>query len=158
MTRIAIFPGSFDPFTRGHAALVEDALRMFDKVVIAIGDNIAKRGMLTTEKRRQLIADIYINEPRIEVITYSTLTGEMARKVGAVAIIRGVRNSVDFEYEKTMAQTNRRLFPEIATIMLATPAELSDISSSTIRELRAFGHDTSEMMPEGVNLEDYMTK
>lgn len=158
MTRTAIFPGSFDPFTRGHTALVEDALRMFDKVVIAIGDNIAKKGLLTVERRKQLIADLYRNEPRVEVCTYSTLTIEVAREMGAVAIIRGVRNSIDFEYEKTMAQANRRLFPEIATIMLATPAELSDISSSTIREIRAFGGEIAEMMPEGVRLEDYMTK
>lgn len=158
MTRTAIFPGSFDPFTRGHAALVEDALRMFDKVVIAIGDNIAKKGLLTVERRKQLIVDLYRNEPRVEVCTYSTLTIEVAREMGAVAIIRGVRNSIDFEYEKTMAQANRRLFPEIATIMLATPAELSDISSSTIREIRAFGGEIAEMMPEGVRLEDYMTK
>lgn len=131
---------------------------MFDKVVIAIGDNIAKKGLLTVERRKQLIADLYHNEPRVEVCTYSTLTIEVARKMGAVAIIRGVRNSIDFEYEKTMAQANRRLFPEIATIMLATPAELSDISSSTIREIRAFGGEIAEMMPEGVRLEDYMTK
>lgn len=158
MTRIAIFPGSFDPFTRGHAALVAEALRLFDKVVIAVGENISKRGMLSTEQRTRLIADIYCDEPRIEVRSYSTLTGELAREVGATAIIRGVRNTIDFEYEKTMAQTNRHLFPEITTVILSTPAHLSDISSSTIRELVAFGHDTSRMMPEGVRLEDYMTK
>ena len=158
MERIAIFPGSFDPFTRGHQAIVAQALQLFDKVVIAIGENVAKRGLLEVEKRQQLIEQLYTQESRVKVIRYSTLTGEAARNVGATAIIRGVRNTIDFEYEKTMAQTNSRLFPELTTLLLYTPAELSDVASSTVRELIAFGHSVEEMMPEGVRLEDYMTK
>lgn len=156
--KVAIFPGSFDPFTRGHEAIVAQALTMFDKVVIAIGENIAKQGFLTVGQRVKLISKLYAKEPRIEVKCYNALTGEFAQEVGACAIIRGVRNTVDFEYEKNMAQVNRRLFPEIATVLLFTPAELSDVSSSTIRELVTFGKDVAEMMPKGVKLEEYMTK
>lgn len=154
--RIAIFPGSFDPFTRGHAAVVEEALTLFDKVIIAIGDNIEKRSLLSVEARLQLIGEVFRNDSRVECIAYSTLTGEIARKVGATAIIRGVRNTVDFEYERTMAQINRRIFPDITTVMLFTPPQLSDIASSTVRELHAFGQNVSDMMPEGVSLDDYI--
>lgn len=154
--KIALFPGSFDPFTRGHEAVVEQALRLFDKVIIAIGENVGKRSLLSTKARLRLISDLYHSNPNVECITYSTLTGDVARKVGASAIVRGVRNTIDFEYERTMAQTNSRLFPEIETVLLLTPPSLADVSSSTVRELIAFDRDVAEMMPEGVNLNDYL--
>ncbi len=156
--RIAIFPGSFDPFTKGHQAIVEQALRLFDRVVIAIGENIGKRSLLSLEARKQLIADLYAGDERVECISYSTLTGDVAREVGASAIVRGVRNGIDFEYERTLAQTNSRLFPEIETVLLLTPPTLSDVSSSTVRELLAFGRDVEWLLPEGVNLKEYMPK
>lgn len=156
--RTAIFPGSFDPFTRGHEAIVEQALSMFDKVVIAIGDNISKKSLLSPCEREALIKDCYRDHGRVEVIRYSTLTGEAALKVGATAIIRGVRNATDFEYERTMAQTNRRIYPELQTIILLTPAELSDVSSSMVRELLAFGVDVEEFIPKGIKLENYQKK
>ena len=151
--KIALFPGSFDPFTRGHEAIVKQALTLFDKVVVAIGENIGKNSLLSTEERIKFIEQLYANDERVEAIAYSTLTGDVARKVGASAIIRGVRNTIDFEYERTLAQTNKRLFPEIETILLLTPADLADVSSSAVRELLAFGHDVSEMLPEGIDLQ-----
>ena len=156
MERIALFPGSFDPFTRGHEALVAEALRLFDRVVIGIGCNPGKRGLLRIGQRRQLIADCYAAEPRVEVCTYTGLTGAFAREIGAVALLRGVRNSADLEYERTMEATNRRLFPELATVMLFTPPEVADITSSTVRELLAFGHSAAEFLPEGVCIEKYL--
>ena len=153
--KIAIFPGSFDPFTRGHQAVVDEALTIFDKGVIAIGDNLNKRSLLSVENRLRLIEDLYRDNPRIECKSYNTLTGEFAQEVGATAIIRGVRNTVDFEYERTMAQINRRIFPDITTVILFTPPHLTDIASSTVRELLNFERDVSEMMPEGINIEDY---
>lgn len=156
MERIAIFPGSFDPFTRGHQAVVEEALKLFDRVVIAIGHNIAKRGLLTTEARKRLIESIYVAEPRVEVTLYTSLTGIEARRVGATAMIRSVRSSADFDYERTIERANREIFPDIATVILLAPAELEYISSSLVRELHAFGQDTSSLLPEGVILEDYI--
>ena len=154
--KTAIFPGSFDPFTRGHKALVEQALGLFGKVVIAIGENVNKRSLLSLEARKKLIEELYADDERVECITYSTLTGDTARKVGATAIIRGVRNTIDFEYERTLAQTNSRLYPEITTVMLLTPAELADVSSSTVRELLSFEREVDWLLPEGVNLNDYL--
>ena len=156
MERIAIFPGSFDPFTRGHQAVVEEALKLFDRVVIAIGHNLAKHGLLTTEARKRLIESIYVAEPRVEVTLYTSLTGIEARRVGATAMIRSVRSSADFDYERTIERANREIFPDIATVILLAPAELEYISSSLVRELHAFGQDTSSLLPEGVILEDYI--
>ena len=113
MERSAIFPGSFDPFTRGHAALVDEALNLFDRVVIGIGNNTSKQGLLTVVNRKRLIDDLYAGNARVEARIYTGLTGEFAEEMGACAIIRGVRNTTDFEYERTMESTNHRIYPDI---------------------------------------------
>ncbi len=154
--KIAIFPGSFDPFTRGHEALVSETLRLFDKVVIGIGNNSAKAGLLTVENRQRLIEDLYRDESRIEVKVYSGLTGDFARAEGACAIIRGVRNTTDFEYERTMEAANHRLHPDIITVMLFTPAPVADISSSTVREILAYGRPVDEFMPDKISIKNYL--
>ncbi len=156
MERIAIFPGSFDPFTRGHAALVEEALNLFDRVIIGIGNNTSKQGLLTVENRKRLIDDIYRHEERVTAAIYTGLTGDFAQEVGACAIIRGVRNTTDFEYERTMEATNHRIYPEITTVMLFTPAPVADIASSTVREVLSFGRSVDEFMPRGIELKDYL--
>ena len=154
--RVAIFPGSFDPFTRGHEAVVAEALRLFDKVVIAIGHNPAKRGLLSVEARKRLIERVYEGNDNIEVTTYTTLTGDEARRVGAQTIIRSVRNAADFDYERTMDHANRAIFPDLRTVVMIAPAEVEHISSSLVRELHTFGHDTSALLPEGIALEEYL--
>ena len=156
MINQALFPGSFDPFTRGHQALVESALVLFDKVIIAIGENIQKQSLLTLEQRVALIKELYNNNPRVECVTYNTLTIDLARTLQVSAIVRGVRNTIDFEYERTLAQTNRRLYPDITTVLLFTPAEYADVSSSTVRELLAFGREVDWLLPDGVDLKEYM--
>ena len=149
MERSAIFPGSFDPFTRGHAALVDEALNLFDRVVIGIGNNTSKQGLLTVVNRKRLIDDLYAR-------IYTGLTGEFAEEMGACAIIRGVRNTTDFEYERTMEATNHRIYPDITTVMLFTPAPVADISSSTVREVLSFGRSVEEFMPVGVDINKYL--
>ena len=156
MERTAIFPGSFDPFTRGHAALVEEALHLFDRVVIGIGNNTSKQGLLRGENRNRLIDDIYRHNPRVGARIYTGLTGEFAEEVGACAIIRGVRNTTDFEYERTMEATNHRIYPDITTVMLFTPAPVADISSSTVREVLSFGRNVEEFLPEGIDINNYL--
>lgn len=156
MLRVAIFPGSFDPFTRGHEAVVEEALRLFDKVVIAIGYNPAKRGLLSVDARRRLIEKVYEGDERVKVTTYTTLTGSEAQRMGATTIIRSLRNTTDFEYERTMERANREVFPELRTVMLFAKPSVEHISSSLVRELHAFGHNTEQLLPEGITLEEYL--
>lgn len=156
MQRIALFPGSFDPFTRGHKAIVDEALRLFDEVVIAIGYNPAKRGLLGVDARRRLIERVYRDDKRVRVTTYTMLTGDEARRVGATTIVRGVRNAADFDYERTLDHANRHIYPDLRTVVVIVPAEVEHISSSLVRELHHFGHDVGEFMPEGVDLAEYM--
>lgn len=154
--RVAIFPGSFDPFTKGHKAIVDEALNLFDRVVVAIGHNPQKRGLLSVERRKQLIEQVFLGEERVEVTLYTSLTGDEARRVGATTIIRSARNTIDFDFERTMERANREIFPELSTVLLFAPRDVEHISSSLVRELRAFGHDTSELLPEGISLEEFI--
>ena len=156
MTKIALFAGSFDPFTRGHEAIVEEALRLFDEVVIGVGENVSKRGLLPIEERCRLIEDLYAENERVRVAKYSTLTGDFAREVGATVLVRGVRNTVDFEFERSIEATNRQLFPDLTTVLLPTPADYMHISSSAVRELLAFGRDVAEFMPSKIELKEYL--
>lgn len=144
--RVALFPGSFDPFTRGHQAIVERALPMFDKLVIAIGINRAKKSWMPVDERLGRLRVLYANEPRIEVVTYETLTMDLAKQYGAKYILRGVRSVTDFEYERTIADVNRRI-AGLETIFLISDADTSHISSSLVRELASFGHAVSDLLP-----------
>jgi pantetheine-phosphate adenylyltransferase len=146
MMKIALFPGSFDPFTRGHQAIVERALPMFDKLVIAIGVNRAKKGWMPIEDCLDRLKELYANEPRVEVVTYETLTVDLATQYDAKYILRGVRSVTDFEYERTIADANRKI-GGLETIFLISDADTAHISSSLVRELAAFGHDVSDLLP-----------
>lgn len=146
MSRIALFPGSFDPFTRGHQAIVERALPLFDKLVIAIGVNRAKKGWMPVEERLEKLRALYANEPRVEVIAYETLTMDLAAEYGAKYVLRGVRSMADFEYERTIADANRKI-GGLETIFLISDSDTAHISSSLVRELAAFGHDVSDLLP-----------
>ena len=154
--KTALFPGSFDPFTVGHQALVSEGLRFFDRVIVAVGENPDKRGLLTTENRKRLIEDLYRDEPRVEVVSYSGLTGNYCREHEIKFILRGMRNTVDFDFERNMMQINQRLYPEITTVLLFTPSEYVAVSSSVIREILSFGGDVAQFMPEGVKIENYL--
>ena len=144
-----LFPGSFDPFTLGHADIVERSLRLFGEVIVAVGYNERKAGWLPVEERVRALTELYRDEPRVRVVSYSGLTIELAGQLGATAIIRGVRNSQDFLYEEQQAEVNRRL-SGIDTVFLPTRPELACIRSSMVRELAHFGRDIAPFLPQGL--------
>ena len=146
--RIALFPGTFDPFTIGHEALVGRALAFADEIIIALGSNDMKKTCFPLEKRMEAIRRLYADEPRVRVMSYDSLTVDLAKETGAGFILRGIRSVGDFEYEKTIADINRRL-SGIETLLLFTEPEYAHVSSSLVRELMRFGKDVSSLLPEG---------
>lgn len=149
--RIALFPGTFDPFTIGHESLVRRGLALMDEIVIAIGVNEAKKSYFTLERRIGMIRDFYREEPRVRVESYDSLTISFAQKVGARYILRGIRSVIDFEYEKTIADMNRTI-SGIETFVLFTEPALTHISSTHVRELLRYGHDVSHFIPRGMKI------
>ena len=149
--KTALFPGTFDPYTIGHESLVRRGLSLMDEIVIAIGVNESKRSYFSLEKRLEMIRVLYIDEPRVKVESYDSLTIDFARKVGAGYILRGIRSVVDFEYEKTIADMNRTI-SGIETFVLFTEPALTHISSTLVRELLRYGSDVSSFIPEGMKL------
>ncbi len=147
----ALFPGSFDPFTKGHDDIVRRALKVVDTLVIGIGMNTNKHTLFTPEERLRMIQDLYKDNPRIEVKTYGNLTVDFAREIGADCMIRSLRSVKDYEYELSIADINRRL-SGIETVILFTDPSLSYFSSSVVRELLSFGKDITEFLPEGMRL------
>lgn len=133
--RIAVFPGSFDPLTKGHEEIIRKALPLFDKIYVAIGENANKKYCFPLEKRQQWIRQVLSQESAVEVAVYEGLTVDFCRKVKAQFILRGLRNPLDFQYEKDIAEANRRLAPEIETVFLLSYPELAHVSSSLVREL-----------------------
>lgn len=148
--RIALFPGSFDPFTRGHESIVMRALPLFDEIIIAIGVNINKQALTSMELRKQLIESVFKNEPKVKVITYTGLTAEVARELNANFFLRGVRLIQDFENEMNMAEVNRE-FSGIETVLLYTLPEHSHISSSIVRELVKYKQDVTAYLPKNID-------
>lgn len=145
MERIALFPGSFNPFTIGHANIVSRALNLFDKVIIGIGVN-SEKPQENISKNLKEIETRYANEPRVKVITYSTLTADVVERENATCIIRGIRNNVDLNYESEIAQVNYTLFKVETVFLLASP-QLKEISSSIVRELQKFGKNITDLLP-----------
>lgn len=142
----AVFPGSFDPITIGHVDIIQRALPMFDKIIIAIGKNAEKKYMFSLEQRIEFIEQVFENHPKIEVQTYSGLTVDFCKQNEVNFILRGLRNPADFEFEKAIAQTNRKL-ENIETVFLLTSAETSFISSSIVRDILRNGGDANKFIP-----------
>ena len=143
---IALFVGSFDPFTIGHQAIVSRALPLFDRLVIGVGVNERKQTMCSSEERVDTLRQLYANEPRVSVVAYTDLTVDLARREGATFIVKGVRSMKDFEYEREQADINRRL-TGIDTLLFFADPELASISSSMVRELMHFGRDVTPFLP-----------
>lgn len=146
MERTALFSGSFDPFTVGHADIVSRALALFDRVVIGVGVNPAK-GDDTTEARVAAIERIYNDEKRVSVTAYHDMAADLAARVGAVAVVKGVRSVKDYEYEREQAEYNRLLGGGLETVVLFARPDLAALSSTAVRTLRHFGRDVSSLLP-----------
>jgi len=152
MGKIAVFPGSFDPFTLGHESIVRRGYPLFDKIIIAIGQNVLKDSFFSLEKRINWISDVFRNDPKITVDTYKGLTVDYCREKHAQFILRGLRTAADFEYERAIAQVNKAMFPEIDTVFFLTMPEHSAINSSIIRDIVRNGGDASQFVPAAIKL------
>lgn len=149
--RIAIFPGSFDPITKGHENILRRALPLFDEIIIAIGKNSSKQNYFSLEQREAWIKHVFANEPKVKVASYTGLTIDFCKKVNAGFILRGLRTSADFEFEKSIAQNNNIMAPTIETIFILPVPELSAINSTIVRDIIRNGGDASPFVPEGVD-------
>ncbi len=153
MERTALFPGSFDPFTAGHLNILKRALTMFDKVVVAIGINQDKKTFFSNEKKLDICLQATAGlGDRVKVIEYDCLTVDICRQLGIHHIVRGVRNMMDFDMERSTADANRHIAPDIETIIIPTSQEFAHISSSAVRDIIRHNADASDFLPKGVNL------
>lgn len=156
MQKIAIFPGSFDPFTIGHESIVNRALSLFDKIIIMIGYNANKKSFFPIEKRVKWINQVFQNIEKIEVRIHDGLTVDFCKEVGASYILRGLRTSADFEYERAIAQINKQMHPEIETIFLLTLPEHTPVNATIIRDIVFHGGDASRFLPKGLDINEFM--
>jgi len=147
MERIAIFPGSFDPFTKGHFNIVNRGLRFFDHIIISIGINPKKQRYFPAEQMEKYIKEAFKDHERVSVRTYQGLTAAFAAQVGAQYMLRGLRNSTDYEYENSIAQANQHINPDLETVFLINSPGLAYISSSFVRELHSFGQNVDAFLP-----------
>lgn len=155
MERVAIFPGSFDPFTVGHESIVKRAIPLFDKIVIMIGYNSNKRSFFPVAKRELWIKEVFKNEPKIRVVSHEGLTVDFCKKVNAGYILRGLRTSADFEFERAIAQVNKMMHPQIESVFLLTMPEHTPINSTIVRDIILHGGDASMFLPEALNRVDF---
>ena len=146
--KIALFPGSFDPVTKAHVDIVKRSVGLFDKVYIGIGDNSSKKGLLSMEKREQMLRAVFETEPKIHIIAYDGLTVDFCRSIGAGYMIRGIRTVSDFEYEKAIAQMNHSLAPDIESIFIVSKPGYSSISSTIVREIMRHNGDVTQFIPK----------
>ena len=152
---VAVYPGSFDPATYGHLDVIQRASVSFDKVIVGVLHNSAKSPLFSVEERVNILKEATAHLKNVEIVAFSGLSVEFARKCGAKVIIRGLRAITDFEYELQMAQTNRVLAPDIDTMFLTTSLEFAYLSSTTVKEVATFGGDISKFVPEFVRREVY---
>jgi pantetheine-phosphate adenylyltransferase len=151
--KVAVFPGSFDPFTKGHESVVSRGADLFDKVIIAIGTNTSKKYFFDLEQRTAMINSVFANQPKVEVHSFEGLTVDFCKKIGATYILRGLRDSGDFSYEKRIAVMNQSMNDGLETIFLLTDPALAGISSTILREILRNNGDISPFVPLGMKIE-----
>ena len=152
MSKVAVFPGSFDPITVGHLALVKRALPLFDKIIVAIGENSQKKYLFSLDQRIAWLNAVFADEPKVEVDFFENLTAHYCQKIGAKYLLRGLRNASDFDYEKTISQMNAIVGNGIETIFLISEPEHSHISSTIVREVIKWGGDASPFIPSTIEI------
>ena len=152
MSKVAVFPGSFDPITIGHQSIIERACLLFDKIIVAIGENAEKKSYFDIDQRLDWIGKVFAEEPKVVVAKYSGLTVDYCQTVDARFILRGLRTSADFEFERSIGQVNKKLYPEIETVFLLTAPEHSSINSSIVRDILRHGGDASQFVPDEIDL------
>jgi pantetheine-phosphate adenylyltransferase len=150
MERIAVFPGSFDPITRGHESIIRRSLLLFDKVIVAIGENSEKKSFFSLEQRMEWIKAVFNNEPAVTVRSYQGLTVDFCKMMNAGFLLRGLRTSADFEFERSIGQINKNLNPDIETVFLLTTPEFTALNSSIVRDIIRNGGDASQFVPDTV--------
>lgn len=155
MKKIAVFPGSFDPFTIGHETIVKRALSLFDEIIIAVGANALKKSHFSLETRKEMIKKVFMNELRVSIDHYEGLTVDYCKKHGANYILRGLRTAADFEFERAIAQVNRALDQDIESVFLLTIPEHTHVNSTIVRDIIRSGGDASMFVPASLNLNDY---
>jgi pantetheine-phosphate adenylyltransferase len=155
MKKIAVFPGSFDPFTIGHEAIVKRALNLFDEIIIAVGGNALKKSFYPLTTRKEMIEKVFQHESRVRVDHYDGLTVDYCKKADAGFIIRGLRTSADFEFERAIAQVNKVMSPGVESVFLLTVPEHSHINSSIVRDIIRNGGDASRFVPAVIDLKQY---
>ena len=155
MKKIAVFPGSFDPFTIGHEAIIRRAMSLFDEIIIAVGANPLKKNFYSLETREEMIRKVFETEPRVRVDHYEGLTVDYCKKNGAGYLLRGLRTSADFEFERAIGQVNKSMAPGIESVFLLTVPEHSYINSSIVRDIIINGGNASKFVPAAINLKDY---
>lgn len=156
--KIAVFAGSFDPFTKGHESVVDRALPLFDKIFIAIGNNTTKMGFLTVDERIELINNVYSNNPQVIIEAYEGLTVDYCKKVDANFMLRGIRTSSDFEYERAVAQMNKSMLPGVESVFLLTTPELTPVNSTIVRDILRYDGDVSQFLPSKSNIYEILKK
>jgi pantetheine-phosphate adenylyltransferase len=155
MKKIAVFPGSFDPFTIGHEGIIKRALSLFDEIIIAVGANALKKSYYSLETRKKMISKVFQSESRVRVDHYEGLTVDYCKTNGAKYILRGLRTAADFEFERAIAQVNKAMASDIESVFLLTIPEHTPINSTIVRDIIRSGGDASQFVPATINLKDY---
>jgi len=152
MDKIAVFPGSFDPITKGHESVLKRALPLFDKLYIAIGINVDKKDFFPIDKRMEWINQVFQDYPMVEVVKYQGLTVDLCKELNAKYILRGLRTSADFEFERSIGQINKKLYPDIETVFILTAPEYTSLNSGIVRDILRHGGDANQFVPDRIDL------
>jgi pantetheine-phosphate adenylyltransferase len=156
MEKIAIFPGSFDPFTIGHESIVRRSVNLFDRIIVAVGVHSGKQPLMSALSRVKMINEVFKGDEKVSCASFEGLTVDFCRKVNANYMLRGIRTAADFEYERAIAQINKKMLPGVESVFLLTSPEHTPINSTIIRDIIRNGGDASQFLPEGVDIKKYL--